>query len=142
MQLAFFTILVMLWSLAIEALYPSREAVVLHGNSHSIFHGFTLKVCLLGVNNAVGGLLVAVVIKYADNILRGFASAFATMNCALISIFTFGFILRPSFGIGTALVVGSTLLYGNVLRFPGEWWNNEPTMLKNSTKGLSALEIR
>ena len=40
-------------------------------------HGFTPVVWLVVALNVAGGLLVAVTIKYADNIIRGFAQAVA-----------------------------------------------------------------
>ena len=45
---------------------------------------------LVGMN-ATGGLLVAVVVKYADNILKGFACSLAIIFSSIISIFLFGF---------------------------------------------------
>ena len=39
------------------------------------FYGFTPMVLLLVTNQAVGGILVAVIMKYADNIMKGFAIA-------------------------------------------------------------------
>ena len=47
-------------------------------------------VYLVGMN-ATGGLLVAVVVKYADNILKGFACSLAIIISSIISIFLFGF---------------------------------------------------
>jgi len=123
MQLALFTMLLTIFSFVLELLFPAN--VTATASQHSFFKGFTVKTWALTVNNAVGGLLVALVIKYADNILRGFASAFATINCSLIAVVTFGFVLRLSFGAGTLMVVGSTLVYGGVLKLPGEWWNSE-----------------
>merc|ERR1712217_97014 len=104
-----------------------NEGATVSGSEFSFFRGFTTMTWVLAINNAIGGLLVALVIKYADNILRGFASSLATINCALISVFTFGFALKPSFGVGTIMVVGSTLLYGNVIKMPFnyDWWNSE-----------------
>lgn len=42
---------------------------------HGLFYGFTAMVTMLLVNQAIGGILVAVVMKYADNIMKGFAIA-------------------------------------------------------------------
>jgi len=121
MQLALFSMIITLGSFALEKAFPAPGA----GGSKSFLTGFTAKTWALTVNNTVGGLLVALVIKHADNILRGFASAIATINAALISVVAFGFVLKMSFGLGTLMVVGSTLLYGSVLKLPGEWWNSE-----------------
>ena len=45
---------------------------------------------LVGIN-AIGGLLVAVVVKHADNILKNFACSLAIIISSIISIFLFGF---------------------------------------------------
>lgn len=89
------------------------------------FNGFTTNVWIMMVNNAFGGLIVALVIKYADNILRGFATACATILAAVGAVLCFGFELQPLFGLGTMVVLGSVMIYGNVLQLPGEFWNSE-----------------
>eukprot|EP00930_Biecheleria_cincta_P101308 TRINITY_DN92949_c0_g1_i1.p1 TRINITY_DN92949_c0_g1~~TRINITY_DN92949_c0_g1_i1.p1 ORF type:complete len:399 (+),score=73.26 TRINITY_DN92949_c0_g1_i1:67-1263(+) len=91
----------------------------------SLFRGFTWKTWMLVFNNAIGGLLVAIVLKHADNILRNFASAFATINCALASVFMFGFSLSVLFGVGSLVVIVSTLMYGGIVTLPGDWWEAE-----------------
>ena len=40
--------------------------------------------------NATGGLLVAMVIKYADNILKGFATSLAIILTSVVAVFLFG----------------------------------------------------
>merc|ERR1712232_1115395 len=107
MLMAFFSILICLSSVTYQALFPTSEL----SGSRSALHGFTWKTWAMVVTNAVGGLLVALVIKYADNILRGFASAIATINSAVLSVPLFGFELKLTFAVGSALVIGSTLLY-------------------------------
>ena len=39
---------------------------------------------------AIGGLVVAVVVKYADNILKGFAAAFSIITACIICYFFLG----------------------------------------------------
>lgn len=70
--------------------------------------------------NATGGLLVAVVVKYADNILKGFACSLAIIITCVISIFLFGFQLSLQFAAGATLVVGSVVMYGYVPSQPTE----------------------
>merc|ERR1719281_254316 len=60
-------------------------------NGRSLFYGFDNAVWLMVLNNAAGGLCVAFVIKYADNILKGFACALATIVAAVASVYFFGF---------------------------------------------------
>lgn len=62
--------------------------------------------------NALGGLLVAVVVKYADNILKGFACSLAIIITCIASIFIFDFSLSVQFSFGAALVISSIFLYG------------------------------
>ena len=40
-------------------------------NEHYFLKGFTWMVWVMVINNAIGGLCVAMVIKHADNILKG-----------------------------------------------------------------------
>ena len=53
---------------------------------------------------ALGGLNVAFILKYADNILKGFAAAFSTVASCIFEMALFGF--RPSlnFLLGAALI--------------------------------------
>lgn len=64
------------------------------------------------LQNALGGLLVAVVVKYADNILKGFACSLAIIITCVASIFIFDFSISLQFTLGAALVISSIFLYG------------------------------
>lgn len=61
---------------------------------------------------ATGGLLVAMVVKYADNILKGFATSLAIVVACVASIILFNFQLTAQFSLGTVLVISSIFLYG------------------------------
>lgn len=129
-QLAGFTVLITAFGVVSERLTsdPPASDPLVPGTSPSpmvFFRGFTINVWIMMANNALGGLIVALVIKYADNILRGFATSCATIIAAVGAVFCFSFELRPLFGVGTLIVLGSVMLYGNVLKLPGEWWNSE-----------------
>lgn len=76
------------------------------------FVGYDLFVCYLIVLQAGGGLIVAVVVKYADNILKGFATSLAIIISCIASIFLFKFYLTFQFAIGALLVIASIFLYG------------------------------
>ncbi|PWA00483.1 hypothetical protein BB558_003476 [Smittium angustum] len=61
---------------------------------------------------SVGGLIVAVVVKYADNILKGFATSISIILSCVLSYFIFDFQFSFMFAIGTSFVIYSTYLYG------------------------------
>ena len=79
---------------------------------YGFFHGYDLFVIYLVMLNAMGGLLVAVVVKYADNILKGFATSLAIIITCIVSVFLFGFSISLQFSVGAALVIGSIFMYG------------------------------
>ncbi|XP_052872913.1 UDP-N-acetylglucosamine transporter [Anopheles cruzii] len=80
--------------------------------THGFFHGYDAFVYYLILLQAVGGLIVAVVVKYADNILKGFATSLAIIISCVASIFLFEFHLTLQFTVGAVLVIGSIFLYG------------------------------
>ncbi|ORZ03036.1 nucleotide-sugar transporter-domain-containing protein [Syncephalastrum racemosum] len=61
---------------------------------------------------AFGGLVVALVVKYADNILKGFATSISIILSSLLSIWLFNFSLTGTFVLGAAFVIYATYLYG------------------------------
>lgn len=76
------------------------------------FFGYDLFVIFLVILTACGGLIVAVVVKYADNILKGFATSLAILLSCIVSIYLFSFQLTLQFALGTMLVIVSVFLYG------------------------------
>lgn len=73
--------------------------------------GYTWLVWQVVLNQAIGGLLVAVVVKYADNLLKAFAAAISIISSTLIAAAFFNFRITPYFLIGTVLVLVSTYVY-------------------------------
>ncbi|CAI5744623.1 unnamed protein product [Peronospora destructor] len=62
--------------------------------------------------SAFGGLLTAVVVKYADNILKAFATSIAVVLSVIMSVFVFDKIPTGQFVIGAIFVNGSVYAYG------------------------------
>lgn len=61
---------------------------------------------------AGGGLIVGLVVRYADNILKGFATSISIILSSMISVWLFNFEVTMTFSIGALLVVYATYLYG------------------------------
>jgi len=76
------------------------------------FFGYDEFIWFTVAQNALGGLLVAVVVKYADNILKGFACSLAIIITCVASIFIFDFSISLQFLFGTVCVIASVFLYG------------------------------
>ncbi|XP_023148318.1 solute carrier family 35 member A3b isoform X1 [Amphiprion ocellaris] len=78
-----------------------------------MFQGYSTVTCIVVALQAVGGLVVAVVIKYADNILKGFATSLSIILSTLISYFLLkDFSPTGLFFLGALLVIAATFLYG------------------------------
>ncbi|XP_076860178.1 UDP-galactose translocator [Brachyhypopomus gauderio] len=73
--------------------------------------GYTSMVWGVIFNQAFGGLLVAVVVKYADNILKGFATSFSIIVSTVTSVYLFGFHVDLLFTVGAGLVIAAVYMY-------------------------------
>lgn len=99
------------------------------------FHGYDYYVMYLIALNACGGLLVALVVKYADNILKGFATSLAIIITSVASIFIFGFQLTVQFSIGALLVIVAIFMYGYVPKKPSK------PEIKASNRNLDQIDV-
>ena len=75
------------------------------------FQGYNPVVFATVCIQAAGGLIVAMVIKYADNILKGFATSMSIILSTIASIFIFNFVPTIYFLLGSILVFLATYLY-------------------------------
>ncbi|CAG09207.1 unnamed protein product [Tetraodon nigroviridis] len=76
------------------------------------FFGYTSWVCLVVFLASVGGLYTSVVVKYTDNIMKGFSAAAAIVLSTVASVVLFGLQITLSFASGAILVCVSIYLYG------------------------------
>lgn len=74
-------------------------------------YGYTSMVWTATIVHSVGGLIVALVVKHADNILKGFATSSAIVLSCIVSMLLFDFQLTILFTLGAALVIFSIFLY-------------------------------
>lgn len=76
------------------------------------FQGYTTLTVVTIVMQALGGLVVAAVLKYADNILKCFGNAISIIFSCIVS-WTFVGDFKPSccFSLGTLLVLTASYLY-------------------------------
>ncbi|KAI9236773.1 MAG: nucleotide-sugar transporter [Podila humilis] len=77
-----------------------------------LLQGYSTMTWIVVCNQALGGLLVAIVVKYADNILKGFATSLSIIISGIISVYFFDFEPSLQFQLGTLVVIMSTYLYG------------------------------
>ncbi|KAG2233873.1 hypothetical protein INT48_005214 [Thamnidium elegans] len=77
-----------------------------------LLQGYNWLTWVVVANQALGGLLVAIVVKYADNILKGFATSLSIIVSGVISIYLFGFQPSGVFIVGAFIVMSSSYLYG------------------------------
>ncbi|KAH8859376.1 UDP-N-acetylglucosamine transporter [Schistosoma japonicum] len=75
------------------------------------FHDFDWFVWIVVSLHAFGGILVALVVKYANNILKAFACCVSIVLSCAISVIIFGIHLSNSFIFGALTVIVSSILY-------------------------------
>ncbi|XP_051880148.1 CMP-sialic acid transporter [Pristis pectinata] len=76
------------------------------------FFGYTHWVWIVILLASLGGLYTSVVVKYTDNIMKGFSAAAAIVISTAASVLLFGLQLTLSFIAGTVLVCISIYYYG------------------------------
>ncbi|ORX50291.1 nucleotide-sugar transporter [Piromyces finnis] len=75
------------------------------------FSGYSYWTVLTIICQAYGGIIVAFVVKYADNILKDFANSISIILSCIVSYFLFEFHITRLFSFGCCLVMFSTYLY-------------------------------
>ncbi|KAF9791143.1 nucleotide-sugar transporter [Thelephora terrestris] len=109
--------------LSLFSLIPAALPVVydLSRNEYQLglFHGFGAWAWSTVFVQVFGGLVTALVIKYADNILKGFATSLSIVISCLAAVALFDFPLTFTFALGASVVLAATWMYnqsGNVLQ--------------------------
>lgn len=75
--------------------------------------GYNTVVWSVVLLQAVGGLAVAMVVKYADNILKGFATSLSILFSCAVSYVLFDFRASFRFMVGGLLILGAAYAYGS-----------------------------
>lgn len=105
-QLAIFCLIIS----AIGMLYQDYKAIRLHG----FFQGYSITTWLVVFLQAFGGLIVATVVKHADNVLKGFATSISIILSTLLSLCLFdNFNPSKNFYYGATIVIVSTITYNS-----------------------------
>eukprot|EP01060_Flectonema_neradi_P010585 TRINITY_DN1767_c0_g1_i2.p1 TRINITY_DN1767_c0_g1~~TRINITY_DN1767_c0_g1_i2.p1 ORF type:complete len:391 (+),score=82.17 TRINITY_DN1767_c0_g1_i2:36-1208(+) len=103
MQLASWGLLVGLMA----SYFKDYDAIVEGG----FFQGFKEIVWVVVALQSVGGILIAVVVKYSDNIVKGFATGLSIVSSATASVWLFSFIFTLQYVLGATIVIVSVYLY-------------------------------
>ena len=76
-----------------------------------LWYGFDYKACIAAVNSAAGGLTVAAVLKYADAVLKGYATAISVLLTGVLSMVLFGTELSVEYALGMTNLLAAVFLY-------------------------------
>lgn len=105
-QLAFFSVF---GALFVCWLYDSQEI-----NEDGFLRGYNGIIWVVVLLQAYGGLVIALVVKYADNILKGFAVSLSIILSSFTSWLVLGDLtITTTFAIGATIVIFATFLYGH-----------------------------
>jgi UDP-sugar transporter A1/2/3 len=80
---------------------------------NGLFYNFNGGAFLTVFNSAIGGLIVAGVLKYADSVLKGYATAISVIMTGVLSMFLFNTHLSVVYFMGIINVVIAVLLYNS-----------------------------
>jgi len=124
-QLAFFTIITAL----LQNMFANGDARV-HpetGAALPYLHGFTFWAWVMVCLQTSGGMLVAAVIKYADNVLKGLATGVSVCFATAVSFVFFGTPITGQFLAGASVILCSVYFFSN------------PIQSKNSIKNVDEI---
>jgi UDP-galactose transporter len=77
------------------------------------FSGYNWVVWTAITFQALGGIIVALVVNYADNIAKNFATSISILISCLASVFFFDFTIAKTFVVGLSIVLFATYLYSS-----------------------------
>lgn len=103
MQMAFISVCIAI----IKGLWDNS----VNDDGKDYLHGFSFWVWILVGLQAGGGLLVAAIIKYADNVLKGLATGVAVAFSTFCSMILFGTPLSVEFAAGATMILSSVYAF-------------------------------
>lgn len=95
----------------LPVLYSAAPGHYSRGIFFDLFRNFGAWAWAVVAVQVFGGLVTAIVIKYSDNILKGFATSLSIILSSLASVALFHFHITPSFVIGATTVLCATWMY-------------------------------
>jgi UDP-sugar transporter A1/2/3 len=104
------------------------------------FFGYTQWVWTTIALQAFGGLVVAVVMRFGDNILKNFALAFSILLSYAASTQLFGVPWSARFGLGAVLVMSATACYGYAAPAQGAGTNPRPKRMSMLMPGATGTD--
>ena len=81
-------------------------------SANGVFYGYDYLVWTVITQQALGGLIVAIVVKYADNILKGFSTSLSIIVSCVVSVFIFQYVITFQFVVGAIAVILAIYFYG------------------------------
>lgn len=117
-QMAFFSVCIALINMVRESDEARGYTGELNEDTNQpmvkpFMHGFTMYAYGIVLLQAGGGMLVAAVIKYADNVLKGMATGVSVVTATFFSTFLFGTTLSRQFSVGAGIILVSVYLFSN-----------------------------
>lgn len=86
-----------------------------------------------------GGLITAVVIKYSDNIMKGFATSLSIIISFLASVVLFNFHITPAFIFGATSVLVATYTYNKPCAKPSMYGSDSRPLFPSSGAANSLM---
>lgn len=113
--------------LSFYSLFPALFIGVLWKDGAQIatkgfFFGYNPVVWTAIFFQAFGGIIVALCVKFADNIAKNFATSISILISFLASVYFFDFTVTFNFLAGSAFVIFATYLYAMPVPAPKEKW--------------------
>ncbi|KAF5099502.1 hypothetical protein D0Z00_001634 [Geotrichum galactomycetum] len=78
---------------------------------YGFFHGYNGVVWTAILLQAFGGIIVALCVKFADNIAKNFATSISILVSFVASVYFFDFVVTVNFLLGASIVIFATYLY-------------------------------
>uniref|UniRef100_A0A6U5IBB9 CMP-sialic acid transporter n=1 Tax=Grammatophora oceanica TaxID=210454 RepID=A0A6U5IBB9_9STRA len=110
-QLAFFSVMIAVG----KDMFRFNGDADADATPKDFFHGFDAMAWILVLLQAGGGLLVAAVIKYADNVLKGLATGVSVVVATMLSMPLFGTQPSVQFAVGAIVILTSVFFFSNDL---------------------------
>jgi solute carrier family 35 (UDP-sugar transporter), member A1/2/3 len=88
---------------------------------YGVFNDFKTSLYFAIILQAGGGLLVGAVLKYADNIIKGFVTSVGVIFASLASVYLFNFVITSTFVVGAVIVFLSLHVYNSKRNYLAEY---------------------